>query len=497
MNRSSSSGKSVLVYFFVTATMVEAVVPTAHPWVELPIQHPPLCLALSGRENHFVVSGEIVMFRVPVATTIVHEGNNFTLHAPVGRILRIEILEGQEPRALVNLFFYPAGLPTFPLKVIFPPTNRIYLQYPTEVVWSNYVQWIHQDQLISEAFVFLQSDYSTGPAGFSLGMENSFIVRAFWKRAQLDGEDAWTELAKFQSFPSNDSYSKRAWELVLKISRLIFYELSRSSITQASRRSDDLDFQPGEWEYLRYRLAPPVEVVEKQGVSTVFYSRKNGTKEVIKCRLTKHLIRVDTIVLFKRLQGVLGNSILSGLRMPTPAAPKLSSQDTFAFAPIWATNNDSFNLFHPLPVVSQDVATHRPIHRGIDFSYDRIKSKLRVAIRFRRAYPGDPSLILHLNFDIPPPDPPSDPDDDASDASSSTDDSATAVEEEEEEIFITAGQTLGSRTVVFSVIRVVAGGSHVICKVRESLDDDYMEGSEKVLTMVAAKKLYAQYHNDV
>jgi hypothetical protein len=56
-----------------------------------------------------------VMFCVPVATTIVHEGNKITLHAPVGRILRIEILEGQEPRALVNLFYYPAGLPAFPL----------------------------------------------------------------------------------------------------------------------------------------------------------------------------------------------------------------------------------------------------------------------------------------------------------------------------------------------------------------------------------------------
>jgi hypothetical protein len=95
---------------------------------------------------------------------------------------------------------------------------------------------------------------------------------------------------------------------------------------------------------------------------------------------------------------------------------------------------------------------------------------------------------LHLNFDIPL-DPSSEPDDDASDASS-TDDSATAVEQQDA-IFITAGQTLGSRTVVFTVIRVVAGGSHVICKVRESLDINYMEGSEKVLMMVVAKELYA------
>jgi hypothetical protein len=338
----------------------------------------------------------------------------------------------------------------------------------------------------------------TGPAGFSLGMYNSWIVRSFWQRAQLDGKDDWTFLTEFQSFPSNDCYSKRAWELVLKISHLIFYELSRSSISQARKRSDDLDFQPGEWEYLCYRLSPPVEVVEKKGVSTVFYSRKNGTKEVIKCRLTKYLIRIDTIELFRTLQGILGISILSGLRMPTPAAPKMRSQDTFAFAAVSARNTDSFNLFHPLPVLSQDLTTHRPKHRGIDFSYDRIKSKLRVAIRFRRAYPGDPSLNLHLNFDLPPQDPPSEMDeDDRSDASNASETVATDTAVVPDDVFISAGQTLGNRTVVFTVIRVVAGGSHVICRVRESVDDDFMEGSEKVLTMVIAQRLYAQYHNDV
>jgi hypothetical protein len=467
--------------------------PTAHPWVApMPIQDPPFCLRLAGRGNHLVISGEMVKLRDPLATTIIHEGKKLTLHAPVGRILRIDYPPGQAPRALVNLFFYPVDLPTFPLCALLPPPNRIYIQYPPEVVWSNYVQWIPQAQLISEAFVFLESEYTTGPAGFSFGMDNAFVVRCFWKRAQLDREDEWITLVEFKSFPSNDSYSKRAWELVLKISRLVFYELSRSSITQASRRSDDLDFAPGEWEYLRYRLEPTVEVVEKSGVSTVLYSRKNGTKEVIKCRLTKYVIRVDTIVLFKSLQSILGNSILSGLRRPAAAAPKMGSRDSVAFAPSWATNNDSFNLFHPLPLISQDGSTHRPINRGIDFSFDRIKSKLRVAIRFRRAYPGDPSLSSHLNFDLPPPDPPSDEEEDGDgDVSDSTDNSADV-----EQVIIAAGQTLGSSTVVLQVIRVVAGGSHVICKVRESLDTDYLEGSEKVLTMAVATRLYLEYHND-
>jgi hypothetical protein len=143
--------------------------------------------------------------------------------------------------------------------------------------------------------------------------------------------------------------------------------------------------------------------VEKSGVSTVLYSRKNGTKEVLKCRLTKYVICVDTIVLFKILQSIMGHSILSRLRRPAAAAPKMCSRDSVAFAPSWATNNNSLNLFHPLPLFSQDSSTHHPINCGIDVSFDRIKSKLRVAIRFCQAYPGNLSLSCHLNFDLPSP----------------------------------------------------------------------------------------------
>jgi hypothetical protein len=115
-----------------------------------------------------------------------------------------------------------------------------------------------------------------------------------------------------------------------------------------------------------------------------------------------------------------------------------------------ATKNDSFNLFHPLPLVSQDHTTHRPIHRGIDFSYDSIKSKLRVAIRFRRAYSGDPSLSRHLNFDLQTPDTPSD--NDGSDASSTFGSEAAVLVAVEEEVEIAAGQTLRSNTVVVLMV---------------------------------------------
>jgi hypothetical protein len=144
-------------------------------WVELPIQHPPFCLAHSGRENHFAVSGEIIMFRLPVATTIVHAGNKITLHAPVGHILRIEILEAQEPRAIVNLFSIPllCRLEQF----LHRQTTCIYSTIQPKLFGVTTSNGFSPRPV--EAFVFLQLDYSTGPAGVPLGMENSFYCLGF------------------------------------------------------------------------------------------------------------------------------------------------------------------------------------------------------------------------------------------------------------------------------------------------------------------------------
>jgi hypothetical protein len=458
---------------------------TAHPWADLSIQTPRHCVGLSGRENSLLVSGEFVLFREPVSTIISHVGKDVTLRSPVGQILQIEHVTGRPSRALVNLFFLPQDMPSFPLGTPAPPKQRMYIEYPPEVYWSNFVKWIPQIQLIMEAFVFLESDVASGSAGFCIGMENAFFVRYQWTWV----EDTWICLktpSQFQSFPFDDSCSKRAWELVLKLARLIFHELSRSSITQQSRRSDYLDFHPGEWQYLRSRLGVEVEVVSKSGVSSVLYSRKNSTKEVIKCRLTKYSIRLDTLFLFSRLQAVLGKSILCGLRLPSPAAPKMLTRDISSFAACWASSNNSFNLFHPLPDVSIDgVTNHRPIHRGIDFSYDSVKSKLRVAIRFRRAYPDDASLRDHLGFDLPP-------QDEDTDVSSDSDSSHHS---KDMEVEIEAGMTIGSSKVVLDVRRVTAGATHVVCLVVESITNDYIEGTERVLTMAAARLLYTAYNN--
>jgi hypothetical protein len=181
----------------------------------------------------------------------------FIFHSLVRQIFRIEHhATGQTSHALINLFFFPARHPFFPLALpAVPPINRTYTLFPKEeVFWSNYVKWIHQEQVLLEAFVFLENEVLNGPAGFCPGMENAFLVRAKLHISPR-GNNGWTSRllicpSQFQSFPFEDCYSKWAWEIVLRLARLIFYELLPSSIIQRTQRSNCLDCPSGDWEYL-------------------------------------------------------------------------------------------------------------------------------------------------------------------------------------------------------------------------------------------------------
>jgi hypothetical protein len=108
-----------------------------------------------------------------------------------------------------------------------------------------------------------------------------------------------------------------------------------------------------------------------------------------------------------------------------------------------------------------------------------------MAIRFHRAFPGDASLREHLAFDLPPL-----PDEGRSSESVAEDNDV------DNDVEIEPGQMIGSCTVVLEVRSITAGATHVICFVVKSLDNDYITGTERVLTMAAFQLLYIEYHID-
>jgi hypothetical protein len=470
---------------------------TSRDWADLwPVIDPRTFVEVVGRRDAFLTTGEFFCLSEPVKlicdASSIGVFEEVVVNATVARIISVE----QNPQMVVANFLVPASeYPQFPALAPVGPNDRTYLEYPAELVWTDTVQKLSPKQVKSEAFVFRQNWIRTGAGGICVGMANGYFVRIRHQSLTY----SWQVIPNHETsglypFPHYDCYSKRAWDNLVRLSRLIAYELGRSSITQSSRQNRLIDYSLADWSYLRYRLRIPAAdtCIQKDGVSTLLFIRLNGTKEVLKCIVNKQTYRMDTSPLFDHLIGILGSSIKIGLRFPNPRAPKLSGGKLIAFAAQKASSADSFNLFHPLPEVSVDGAVYRPRHRGLDFHYDTVKSKLRVSLRFRRAYPGDATVRDFFGLDPIPVGPPPDDDDEPSEGSTESEDDEMV---DPTTIYLVVGDLLGANDYLLEVRRIVSQRTHVVVVVVESGNDDFVVRSERILTMLDAQRLYVEYNN--
>jgi hypothetical protein len=110
------------------------------------------------------------------------------------------------------------------------------VEFPEELVWTDTIQKLPASQVKCEAFVFHKSSILFGDGGMCYGMTNGFFVRLRFQQLL----NQWEAIPEFSlcglyPFPHWDSYSKRAWENLLRLSRLMSSVLSRASIVQNTR----------------------------------------------------------------------------------------------------------------------------------------------------------------------------------------------------------------------------------------------------------------------
>jgi hypothetical protein len=243
---------------------------------------PSCCVGIPGREQSFLHCGEFIVLRERLAIDAHVDGEPVTVHAKVGRILRITPT-GEFRRILLSLLFFASDFPTPMIRDgAVPPDRRQYVEYPTHVVVSNVVKWFPEAALLSEAFVFTENDLNKGTGAYAVGMENAFHARYKWEKDEslffpIIGPDATLE-----SFPFEDCYSRRNWDLLVRVATLINRELTRSFIAQHTSKNIALYLTSSEFQYLKFRLMPDVEVYRKNGVSTNIMSRKCAARESVK-----------------------------------------------------------------------------------------------------------------------------------------------------------------------------------------------------------------------
>ncbi len=111
-----------------------------------------LHVGIPGRDQSFLHCGEFIVLRDCLEIDAEVDGQSVTLHAKVGRILRITLRAGDIPRILLSLLCLASN---FPKEIIregaAPPDRRQYVEYPTHVVVSNIVKRFSGAAILSEA----------------------------------------------------------------------------------------------------------------------------------------------------------------------------------------------------------------------------------------------------------------------------------------------------------------------------------------------------------
>ena len=144
---------------------------------------PSCCVEIPGRENAFLHCGEYVVLREHLTIDAHIDHAPVTLHAKVGRILRIRPIGDTHRRILLVLIFFASEFPTRMIREgAVPPNRRQYVDYPRHVVLSNIVKWFPGTAILSEAFVFSANDLDDGTGAYAVGMENAFHGCYKWEK---------------------------------------------------------------------------------------------------------------------------------------------------------------------------------------------------------------------------------------------------------------------------------------------------------------------------
>jgi hypothetical protein len=177
---------------------------------------PSCCVEIPGRDQSFLHCGEFIVLRESLEMDAAVYGEEVTLNAKVGQILRITTSIGDSRRVLLSLLFLASDFPTPRIRErAAPPDRRQYVEYPTNVVVSNVVKWFPGAALLSKAFVFTENALNKGTGAYSIGMENAFHACYRWEKDEslfypIIGPDA-----ALASFPFEDCYLRRSWDLLV------------------------------------------------------------------------------------------------------------------------------------------------------------------------------------------------------------------------------------------------------------------------------------------
>ena len=187
-------------------------------WPEITPDKPPTYLFVP-LVNGCVGSGESVSF----SASIRHANVSFSF----GRI--VGVASGVGAAFTMQLLCLATDI-VGTIAPIDPPMDRTYIAYPPELVLTNLVVEVPVVSIAEEIFVFSRLAIESTHAAAAYGMSNTYTVR--YKCSFGRNQVVAVCRRPISSFPAGDSFSKRSWDLVLRLTGAMTSTLHKGGISQ-------------------------------------------------------------------------------------------------------------------------------------------------------------------------------------------------------------------------------------------------------------------------
>lgn len=351
-------------------------------------------------------------------------------------------------------------------KELTPPLSRPYIQYPDELLATNFVwPFMPIDRIRCEIFVFSQDDLDFSNLGNPYGMRNAFILRHEYDQnyqTVYPTEDIFP--FHLHPFPC---YTARTWYFLVSIKNAIHGALNQGPLNQrtTARAKVHLVYAQ-QWELICDRVSPDVEKeIRKPGTSTKVVNQGLGTRETIKYGTSKERLVFDTEDKVLKLRQLLGDDILLGYRFrPARGATKKPRGGEFVVSAQRLQEHDAVNAFAAWNTVEGT-------KQGIIFEYDGTVLSLTVILNFRKFLGGDHPVrgVLGIEQDA-------------------------NLEPSENDVIMKAGTTRFQRDKVRYLVHTVAS-DQVQCHVVTSENENVKVGDSISFARGEAQSLVNDYYN--
>ena len=273
---------------------------------------------------------------------------------------------------------------------IFTPVPSFeHVALPTELIRTNYVQWVPEHMILDVCFIFHIEDILSGYYGHTHGMRNVFFCNSIWDCIQpLTTAYSHPYYSIFAQNNNTESHAERLWGIIEKVQVMFLKTMGRRGESQKLNYTESVTLTQREWKMVKSRFhRGSCCLFQHKGNSTIYRYGINLCKETIrKKNQEREVIVIENSNMLQQLILAFGTCVVSTVRSRFPSGAKVRQGATQTQVVNKLKTTEYVNSLLELSLEEKDncdvTHSYRKATRGVDFCYNFGAKKFTLAVRY-------------------------------------------------------------------------------------------------------------------